>query len=121
MITGIARNLTCTITLTNVDDIIVMVNFTWSFDGGSLPTVPRISTSGSSQSGNQSNSTSSIIFNPLDSNTDNGNYRCVVMVDSNTADTFITPIAANNNLSVAVECESPFSAVSCVRVFWCVM
>ena len=116
MVAGTARNLTCTITLTNVDDIIVMVNFTWSGDGGSLPSIPRISTSGTSQSGSQSSYTSILIFNPLDSSTDSGEYLCVVMVDSVPTDTFITSTAANNTLSITVERESPSTAESCVCV-----
>ena len=116
MAAGTARNLTCTVILTNVDDIIVMVDFTWNVNGGSLPSLTRISTSGTSQSGNQTNFTSTLIFNPLDNSTDSGEYLCVVMVDSVPSDTFITPTAANNTLFITVECESLSSAVLCVIV-----
>ena len=106
MIAGIARNLTCTTTLTNADDILVMVNFTWSIDGMSLPTLPRITTSGTFQSGDQSSFTSTLIFNPLDNNMDSGEYLCVVMMESVPPDTYITPTITNNTLFITVECES---------------
>ena len=45
MVAGTARDLTCTINLTNVDDINVMVNFTWSTPMGILlSSSPRITT-----------------------------------------------------------------------------
>ena len=114
MVAGTALNLTCTITLTNVDYILVTVNFTWSIDGMSLPTSYRITTSGTFQSGNQSNFTSTLIFNPLDdnnNNTDSGEYVCVVMVNSVLPDIFITPTAAHNTLPITVKRECPYSAV----------
>ena len=120
MVTGTARNLTCTITLTNVDDIIVMVDFTWSRGGESLPSLTRFSTF---QSVNQSKFTSTLIFNPLDNNTDSGEHLCVVVMDSLPPDTFISPITANNTLTITVECESPSSALlhlcMCVSVCVC--
>ena len=115
MYAGTARNLTCTTTLNNVDDIIVMVDFIWRQGIIIFPT-NRISTSSLSQSGNQSSFTSFLIFNPLDNNTDSGEYQCVVTVNSDPTDDYITPVNATNTTSIIVQCEYSYTLIIVVTV-----
>ena len=106
MVAGTARDLTCTITVTNVDDINVMVNFTWATPMGLFPSSsPRITISGATQSGNQSTFTSTLSISPLDSVVDTMMFVCLVSVNSDPADSFIIPTAANNSVNIIVHCE----------------
>ena len=107
MIAGTARDLTCTITLTNVEDINVMVNFIWGTPMGMLlSSSPRItSISGSMQSGNQSTFTSTLSISPLESVVDTTMFACLVSVNSDPADSFIIPTAANNSVDITVQRE----------------
>ena len=103
MVAGTARDLTCTITLTNADDINVMVNFTWSTPMGMLlSSSPRITISGTTQSGNQSTFTSTLSFSPLDSVVDTTMFSCLVSVNSDPTDSFIIPTAANSSVDITV-------------------
>ena len=106
MVAGTARDLTCTITLTNVDDINVMVNFTWGTPMGMLlSSSPRITISGTTQSGNQSTFTSTLSISPLDSVVDTTMFACLTSVNSDPTDRFIIPTAANSSVDITVQCE----------------
>ena len=107
MVAGTARDLTCTITLTNVDDINVLVDFTWSTPLGSvLPSSPRINAiSGTTQSGSQSTFTSSLSISPLDSVADSTVFSCLVNVSLFPADSFVIPTTANNSVDITVQRE----------------
>ena len=112
MIAGTPRNLTCTVTLTNVNDINVTVNFTWISNMIELTSTSRITTYLTSQSGNLSTFTSILMFNPLDDSVDSRMYRCNVSVDSEPSSEFITPITATNTTdNIDVQCESSFLSV----------
>ena len=107
LVAGTLRNLTCTVSLSNVDDIIVMVDFTWSINTSPILSSDRITTYLTSQSGNQSMYTSTLMFNPLNKNTDSGEYGCSVYVSSYHVDQFIIPSTnASNSTSIIVQCES---------------
>ena len=106
MVAGTARDLTCTITLTNVDDINVMVNFTWATPMGLLlSSSPRITISGATQSGNQSTFTSTLSISPLDSVVDTTVFSCLVSVNLDPTDSFVIPTTANNFIDITVQCE----------------
>ena len=99
MVAGTARDLTCTINLTNVDDINVMVNFTWSTPMGIL-----LSTS-PTQSANQSSFSSTLSISPLDSVTDSTAFACLVNINSDPADSFVIPTTANDTVDITVQRE----------------
>ena len=106
MVAGTARDLTCTITLTNVDDINVMVNFTWGTPMGMLlSSSPRFSIYQPTQSGSQSTFTSILSINPLDSDVDTTMFACLVSVNSDPTDSFIIPTAVNNSVDITVQRE----------------
>ena len=107
MVAGTARDLTCTINITNVDDIIVMVNFTWSTQMEILLTsLPRITTiSGTVQTGNQSSFTSTLSISPLDSVVDTTAFICLVSINSDPSDNFVIPTTANNSVDITVQRE----------------
>ena len=102
LVAGTARDLTCTISLTNVNDINVMVNFTWSTPMEILlSSSPRITNiSGTTQSGNQSSFTSTLSISPLDSVADSTVFVCLVDINSDPADSFVTPTTANNSVDI---------------------
>ena len=102
MYAGTARNLTCTVNLTNVD-IVVIVYFNWSKGNITFATTDRVSVTASSQSGNQSSFTSSLMFSPLDSSTDSGEYQCEVIVDSDPTDDFITTTGVTDTAIITVQ------------------
>ena len=110
MVAGTARDLTCTITLTNVDDINVMVQFIWVTSMES----PRITFSDSMQSGNQSTFNSTLSISPLDSVVDTTTFGCVVYVNSDPTDSFIIPTAANNSVDITVQREYYCTNVTCI-------
>ena len=106
MVAGTARDLTCTITLTNVDDINVMVNFTWGTPMGMLLSSSlRFAIYLHTQSGNQSTFTSRLSISPLDSVVDTTTYDCSVDVNSDPVDSFVTSTSASNSTNVTVQCE----------------
>ena len=116
IVAGTARDLTCIITLTNVNDIDVMVNFIWGTPMGMLlsPT-PRItSISGSMQSGNQSIFTSTLSISPLDSVVDTTTFACLVSVNSDPTHSFIIPTAANSSVDITVQSEFNCTNVTCI-------
>ena len=104
MLVGTTRNLTCTIVLTNVDDFIVMVHFSWSSDHFKPLFPPRITASHTMQSGNQSVFNSRLIFNPVLSN-DTAPYRCIVTVNADFVDAFVSPTTFANTSSIEVQCK----------------
>ena len=106
MIAGTPRNLTCIVILTNVNDISVTVNFTWISDMIELTSTSRIATYLTSQSGNLSTFTSTLMFNSLDDSVDSRMYRCNVSVDSEPTSEFITPTTATNTTIIDVQRES---------------
>ena len=106
VVAGTLRNLTSTVSLSNVDDITILVDFTWSINMSPISSSDRITTYLTSQSGNQSVFTSTLIFNPLSSSTDSGEYDCSVSVSSYHVDLFIEPTNASNSTSIIVQCES---------------
>ena len=106
LVAGTLHNLTCIVSLSNADDIIVMVDFTWSINMSPISSSDRITTYLTSQSGNQSMFTSTLMFNPLSSSTDSGEYGCSVDVSSYDDDLFIEPTNASNSTSIIVQCES---------------
>ena len=109
MVAGTARDLTCTITLTNVNDINVMVNFTWGTPMGMLlSSSPRITISGINQSGNQSTFTSTLSISPLDSVLDTTMFSCLVSVNPDPIVSFIVPTAANSSVDIIVQREYLF-------------
>ena len=105
LVAGTLRNLTCTVSLSTVDDIIIVVDFTWSINMSPISSSDRITTFLISQSGNQSVFTSTLMFNPLSSSTDSGEYDCSVDVSSYDDDLFIEPTNASNSTSIIVQCE----------------
>ena len=106
VVAGTPRNLTCTASLSNVDDITIMIDFTWSLNMSPILSSNRITMYLTSQSGNQSTYTSTLMLNPLDSSTDTGQYVCSVSVSSYPADLFITPTNASNGTHITVQRES---------------
>ena len=112
MIAGTPHNLTCTVILTNVNDISVKVNFTWITNMTELTSTNRITTYLTSQSGNLSTFTSTLMFNPLDDSVDSRMYHCNVSVDSEPSSEFITPTTATNTTNdIDVQRESSFLSV----------
>lgn len=105
MVSGTARNLTCTVTLAHVNDISVAVDFTWISNMTELNSTNRITPYLTSQSENLSTFTSTLIFFPLDDSVDNGTYRCNVSVDSDPSSVFITPTTATNTTRIDVQRE----------------
>ena len=105
-VAGTLRNLTCSISFSNVDDIIIMVDFTWSINMSLISSSDRITTYLTFQSGNQPVFTSALKFNPLSSSTDSGEYGCSVNVSSTDDDLFVEPTNASNSTSIIVQCES---------------
>ena len=116
LVSGTARNLTCTVTLANVNDINVAVNFTWITNMSELTLTNRITTYLTSQSGNQSTFTSTLIFYPLDDSVDSRMYRCNVRVDSAPSSVFITPTTATNTTNIDVQRESIIAVHACVLI-----
>ena len=106
VVAGTPHNLTCTVSLSNVDDIMVMVDFTWSISMSPILSSNRITMYHTSQYGNQSTYTSTLMLNPLSSSTDTGQYVCSVGVSSYPADPFITQINASNSTHITVQRES---------------
>ena len=106
MVAGTARDLTCTITLTNVDDINVMVNFTWvlQWDYYYHHHQESLSLAGRSLVTSLS-SPPTLTSSPLDSVVDTTMFACLVSVNSDPADSFIIPTAANNSVDITVQCE----------------
>lgn len=102
VVVGTTRNLTCTIFLTNVADIIMMVDFFWFSEFKPL-LPPRITTSLTTQSGNQSSFSSRLIFNPVLSS-DTASYRCTVTVNANPVDVFVSPTTFTS--LIEVQCKS---------------
>ena len=101
MVAGTARDLTCTITLTNVDDINVIVNFTWSTPKGLSS--PRITTNSSAvQSGNHSFFTSILSISPLDNVADTTVFTCSVNVNSDPAESLVIPTTVNSSINITV-------------------
>ena len=105
LVAGTLRNLTCTVSLSNMDDIIIVVDYTWSINMSPFLSSDRITTYLTSQSGNQPVFISTLLFNPLDNNTDSGAYGCSVSVSSYHVDLFIEPNNASNSTSIIVQCE----------------
>ena len=105
MVAGTIRILICTVSLSNVDDIIVMVDYTWSINMSPISSSDRIITYPISQSGNQSVFTSILIFIPLSSSTDSREYGCSVYVSSYDDDLFIEPTNSSNSTSIIVQRE----------------
>ena len=99
MVAGTARDLTSTINLTNVDDINVMVSFTWRTPMGTL-----LSTS-PTQSANKSSFSSTLSISPLDSVTDSTAFACLVNINSDPADSFVIPATANDTVDITVQRE----------------
>ena len=106
MVSGTARNLTCTVILANVNDISVTVKFTWISNMIELNSTDRITTYLTSQSGNLSTFTSTLIFYPLDDSVDSRTYRCNVSVNSEPSSVFITPTTVTNTTTIVVQRES---------------
>ena len=106
VVAGTLRNLTCSISLSNVNDIIIMVDFTWSKNMSPISSSDRMTMYLTSQSGNQSVFTSTLMFNPLDSSKDSGEYGCFVSVSSYDVDLFIASTNASNSTSIFVQRES---------------
>ena len=105
MVAGTIRILICTVSLSNVDDIIVMVDYTWSINMSPISSSDRIITYPISQSGNQSVFTSILFFIPLSSSTDSGEYGCSVYVSSYNVDPFIESTNSSNSTSIIVQRE----------------
>ena len=105
MVSGTARNLTCTVTLAHVNDISVAVSFTWITNMIELNSTSRVTPYLTSQSGNLSTFTSTLIFFPLDDSVDNRTYRCNVSMDSDPSSVFITPTTATNTTAIVVQRE----------------
>ena len=76
----------------------------------------RITTYFISQSGNQSMFTSTLMFNPLSSNTDSREYDCSVDVSSYDDDLFIEPTNVSNSTSIIVQCELRIIISQCLCV-----
>ena len=105
LVAGTLRILICTVSLSNVNDIIVMVDFTWSINMSPVSSSDRITTYLTSRSGNQSMFTSILVFIPLSSSTDPREYGCSVDVSSYNVDVFIEPTNASNSTSIIVQRE----------------
>ena len=106
MVAGTPLNFTCTVSLSNVDDIVVMVDFTWSINMSPILSSNRMTMYLTSQSGNQSVFTSTLMFNPLYSSKDSGEHGCFVSVSSYKVDLFIASTNASNSTSIIVQRES---------------
>ena len=107
LVAGTLCNLTCTVSLSTVDGITVMVDFIWSINMSPILSFDRITMYLTSQSGNQSMFTSTLMFNPLN-NTDSGEYGCSVYVSSYHVDLFIASTNASNSTSIFVQRKSKF-------------
>ena len=106
LVAGTPLNFSCTVSLSNVDDIIVMVDFTWSINMSPILSSNRMTMYLTSQSGNQSVFTSTLMFNPLYSSKDSGEHGCFVSVSSYKVDLFIASTNASNSTSIIVQRES---------------